>query len=88
MWLYLDYRGCVMAYNCGSMDGNTDWVYYGGELSGEITDDHGAALYRLLDGELIERSEEERMKDWLPEPEPEATADDYREMLRELGVNV
>ena len=85
MWLYLD----VMSYNYGDMSGNTDWVYYDGALPSEnLTDDHGAAMYQMFDGAVLERPLAERMKDWPHEPEPEATAEDYREMLRELGVDV
>ena len=77
------------------MSGNTDWYWM--ELDDEtaaklternLNDDHGAAYYKMVDGNVVERTEEERQAEWQPEPEPEATVDDYREMLRGLGVDV
>ena len=89
IWIYTDFDGRVLACNQSDMGGNTDWVRYDGEPpSMPLTDEHGAAKYKLLGGVISESTPEERMGDWEPEPEPEATVDDYREMLRELGVDV
>lgn len=76
------------------LTGNTDWIRADldaetvEKLTGHLHDDHGAPMYKWIGGEAVERTEAERMEDWEPEPEPEATAEDYREMLRELGVDV
>lgn len=84
VWLYLDHRGCVMSYNYGDMSGNTDWVYYDGALpSDNLTDDHGAAMYQLFDGVVLERPLSERMKDWPPEREPEP---DYRNAFEQIAA--
>ena len=72
MWLYIDYSGRVLGANPNDMIGNTGWEQ--AEVPDDfdidmIYDNHGAALYKLMDGELVPRSEEERQADW-PEPEP------------------
>ena len=72
MWLYVDCAGRVQGANPNDMTGNTGWEEV--EVSEDfdidlLYDSHGAALYNLVDGEIIERSEEERRADW-PEPEP------------------
>lgn len=71
MWLYIDDENRVLAYNeQESMDGNTGWIEYDGTLpSTQLTDDHGAAMYELFDGTILERPLSERMKDWEPDPE-------------------
>lgn len=72
MWLYIDYAGRVLGGNPNDMTGNTGWEQIEVPESFNIDmlhDDHGAALYKLVDGELTERSEEERRADW-PEPMP------------------
>ena len=72
MFLYIDYARRVLGANPNDMTGNTGWEH--AEVPDDfdidqIYDDHGAALYKLVDGQLIERSEDERKADW-PEPEP------------------
>ena len=72
MWLYVDYAGRVLGANPNDMTGNTGWEQ--AEVPEDFNidmlyDDHDAALYKLVDGELVTRSEEERKADW-PEPEP------------------
>lgn len=57
------------------LSGCSDWQNADIALTPEddITDDHGAALYRLENGELVARPEEERRGDWPEETEPEPT---------------
>lgn len=40
-------------------------------MDANLYDDHGACMYKLINGAAVERSEEERMADWPEEPEPE-----------------
>ena len=72
------------------LSGCTDW--YAGDVgltpNDDLWDDHGAALYKVVNGVAVERTLEERMADWPQEPEPEATVDDYAEALARLGVEV
>ena len=93
--IYVDPRNAaIRMIEPKDLTGNTYWhcVELDAEtaeaLTGHLHDDHGAPMYKWIGGEAVERTEEERMEDWEPEPEPEATAEDYREMLRELGVDV
>lgn len=57
------------------LSGCSDWQNADITLTPEddIVDDHGAALYRLESGELVERPEDERRGDWPEEEEPEPT---------------
>lgn len=72
------------------LSGCSDW--HRGEIGltpeDNLWDEHGAALYRLENELAVERSIEERMADWPAEPEIEATAEDYRAALADLGVEV
>ena len=96
MWLYIDYAGRVLGANPNDMKGNTGWEQ--AEVPEDfdidhIYDDHNAALYKLVDGELTVRGEEERRADW-PEPEPvsvdpakQLRADvDYLAMMMEVEL--
>lgn len=72
MWLYVDYLSRVLCANPNDMTGNTGWEQAEVPEDFDIDllyDSHGAALYKLIDGELVTRTEEERQADW-PEPEP------------------
>lgn len=71
----LDNRNCILSVCRDDLSGCSDWQNAGIKLTPEddITDDHGAALYRLENGKLVERPEEERREDWPVEEEPEPT---------------
>ena len=71
----LDNRNCILSVCRDDLSGCSDWQNADIQLTPEddITDSHGAALYRLDDGELMERPEEERREDWPVEEEPELT---------------
>lgn len=69
------------------LTGNTDWIRV--ELNEEtallltdhLLDDHGAPMYKWVDGVVIERTEEERRAEWPPDPEPEP---DYRATCEQI----
>ena len=71
----LDNRNCILSVCRDELSGCSDWQNADIKLTPEddITDSHGAALYRLENGELVERPEEERREDWPVEEEPEPT---------------
>lgn len=78
MWLYIDSRGMILAASPNDMEGNTGWEHV--DLPDDIDidnlmDEHGAAMYMLIDGELVKRSEAERMADWPEEAAPEPNID-------------
>lgn len=86
MWLYIDPAGRVLGANPNGMTGNTGWEC--AEVPEEFNvdtlfDSHGAALYELMDGQLVERSEDARRADWPPEPMPELPVD-----LQQLRADV
>lgn len=75
------------------MSGNTDWIrkeVTDAEaetlLSDRIRDDHGAAYYKLVNGEITERTEEERRKEW-GEDEPQQLSIDQRMTTAEGNIN-
>ena len=72
MWVYLDEQDRVCSVNAGNMAGNSGWTEADVKLTVEsqLADERGAALYRLVSGELVARTEEERMADWPEEPGP------------------
>lgn len=77
IWAYTDHRDCIVALNTSNMGGNSGWqktTKLGIDPAADLTDDHGAALYRLVDGVAVKRSEAERQEDW-PEEETEAEDD-------------
>lgn len=64
------------------MSGNTDWIRPNLQkavaeelLSGNIRDDHGAALYKWENGAVWTRTEEERRREWGEEPQEQPTID-------------
>lgn len=67
----------------------------GNYLPGPLTDEHGICRYALVDGAVVERTDEEMDGDWSP-PEPAPTNEEllleiaadheYRICLIELGV--
>ena len=71
----LDNRNCILSVCRDDLSGCSDWQNADIKLTPEddITDSRGAALYRLENGELVERPEEERREDWPAEEEPELT---------------
>lgn len=70
-----DNRNCILSVCRDDLSGCSDWQNADIALTpnDDITDGHGAALYRLENGELVVRPEEERRVDWPVEEEPEPT---------------
>ncbi len=83
--VYTDARNCILSVCYDDLSGCSDWQRADIDLTpnSNLTDDHGAALYRLENGEVVERTVEERQADW-PEEEPEPEEPDYGE-LQELA---
>ena len=76
--VYTDSRHCILSICRDDLSGCSDWQLADIALTPEddVTDSHGAALYRLENGEVITRSEEERMADWPAEEEPEPSEEE------------
>ena len=83
MWVYTDEQDRVIAVCPNDMAGNSGWQQADVQLTTEdpLQDDHGAALYLLRNGTLITRTEQARMADWPPDPEP-SEADQLAEAAR------
>lgn len=67
--------GRLLALNENDMTGNSGWEPVATALKPEdrLTDEHGAALYKIVGGSVQERTQEEREADWPPEPTPQPT---------------
>ena len=74
MFAFVD-DGRVLALNAGDMTGNSGWQQVSTDLTPDdrLKDDHGAALYKVVNGTTQERTQQEREADWPPEPEPVPT---------------
>lgn len=60
MWVYVDEKGTVLALNASNMKGNTGWVEAATTLTVNNPISHdGASLYKVKDGVVVARSEEE-----------------------------
>ena len=82
MFAFVD-NGRVFALNANDMSGNSGWQEVNTTLTpaDQLTDDHGAALYKVVNGTTQERTQQEREADW-PEPTPTPpTIDDKLEAL-------
>lgn len=71
MYAFVD-NGRVFGLNDNNMTGNSGWQQVNTVLTPEdqLTDDHGAALYKVVNGTVQERTQEEREADWPPDPTP------------------
>ena len=88
--VYTDARKCILGVCFDDLSGCSDWQLADIDLTPNsiLTDDHGAALYRLEDDEVVERTPEERQADWPPE-QPEEPFDEnvFSEIVHELIDN-
>ena len=73
MFGYVDDQGRLLGLNEADMSGNSGWMPVATVLtvSDPLTDDHGAALYKVVNGTVQERSKQEREADWPPAPTPQ-----------------
>lgn len=71
-WLYVDSEHRILGLNDNDMTGNSDWQEVETTLTVDspMTDEKGAALYKLSSGKVKERTEAERRRDWPVDPEP------------------
>lgn len=65
--------GRVLALNARDMSGNSGWQQVNTTLTPDdrLTDEHGAALYKVVNGTTQERTQQEREADWQPDPAPQ-----------------
>lgn len=72
MFAFVDNDGRLFALNDGDMTGNSGWQQVNTTLTpaDRLTDDHGAALYKVVNGTVQERTKQEREADWQPDPAP------------------
>ena len=88
IWIYTDGEGRIGASNPNNMTGNTGWSEYEDAPFGvedSLTDENGVALYKLEDGEIKERLQEEREAD-IPKPQPPQPS--YNDRLESIEQSV
>ena len=61
----------IDGWNPNDMTGNTGWHYINADMPSATEDDYGVPLYKLVNGVLTERTEEEREAERPVPPEPE-----------------
>lgn len=63
----IDSEGRITSLCPDDLSGCSDWAYgdIGLKMSDELYDMYNAALYKLVDGKAVERTEQERSKDWI-----------------------
>lgn len=85
LWALVDFKDRLIALNPGSMEGCTDWKAVETSLSVDdpITDEHGAALYRLEGETVIYRSEGERATEWPEEARSNQAIEERVDVLEE-----
>ena len=94
MYGYVDSEGRLFGLNDSDMSGNSGWMQVNTSLSADapLTDDHGAALYKVVGSTVQERSKQEREADWPPEPTPVPTINErftfIEDCLMELSEEV
>lgn len=99
VYIRVDDAGRVLAINSSAFVQDTDgWVqidsgsgdrYHhaqGNYLPGPLTDERGVYRYKLADGAVVERTQEEMDADWV-EPEPAADPMEAFEAAYLEGVN-
>ena len=71
MFAFVD-DGRVFALNAADMSGNSGWQQVNTTMTPEdrLTDERGAALYKVVNGTTQERTQQEREADWPPIPAP------------------
>lgn len=69
-WIYSDSQGRIMATNANDMTGNTGWSETEQDVPDPIMDSRGIALYKLVDVQIVARSQQEIDADVPEEPEP------------------
>ena len=71
IWVYTD-QDRITGLNNNNMAGNDGWqqAEIDLDINAQLFDEKGAALYKLVNGQKVLRTEEERRADWQPDPEP------------------
>lgn len=90
IWLYLDERRRILGANPNDMTGNTGWEQAEAPEDfdpNNIWDEYRVPLYKFVDGEIAERSEEEREAD-RPKPEPPQPTDRERIEILEQSLDL
>lgn len=90
IWIYSDEKHRILGANPNDMTGNTGWeqaeAQDGFDLN-NIWDEYRVPLYKFVDGEIAERSEEERAAD-RPKPQPPQPTDRERIETLEQSLNL
>lgn len=73
MYVYIDARSRITAFNPNEMSGNTGWLEVPEIVMEPITEEHGVPIYKYKNGHCVARTAEEITAD-IPAPvDPEPT---------------
>jgi hypothetical protein len=79
MFVYIDERNRIMAYNPNDMSGNTGWEEVKEDVADPIFNDDGVPLYKYSKGRAVSRTSKEIAADT---PKPEVVTPTEIEQLR------
>lgn len=91
MFVCYDEKLRINAYNEeNDLSGNTGWGYTNDSISEPLTEEHGVAIYKYVNGNVMNRTQEEIDADIaeIPLVIENATIDDYQNAIERLGVEL
>lgn len=69
MYVYVDDKSRITAYNPNNMSGNTGWEEVQETIGDTITEEHGVPIYKYRNGHVVSRTAAEIAAD-IPAPVP------------------
>lgn len=69
MYVYVDDKSRITAYNPNDMSGNTGWEQVQETIGDPITEEHGVPIYKYRSGHVVSRTAAEIEAD-IPAPTP------------------
>ena len=74
MFVYVESNSAITAFcEDGGITENEHWKSARSAISEPLTEEHGVPIYKLMDGVVTDRTEEEIQADIAAVPEPEPT---------------
>lgn len=84
MYVYVDEKKRITAWNPNNMRGNTGWYKVRENIGEPITEEHGIPIYKYSNGHAVSRTAAEIAAD-IPAPEPPVPSE--LDQLREQVAN-
>ena len=85
-WIYVDSANRIVATNPNCMAGNTHWFESDRDLPPDLMDARSVAIYKFIDGHVLNRTQEEMDADYVPQQPPAPVVSETDEALIELAA--